>query len=162
MTPQIIRGFFNLPLFESIKAHVSGIANRLEATPPDDLKFNRHTVHNEPELVRIHKDMEPWLSGVLGRPVKKSYVFLSIYRKDGICPRHVDRPQCQYTVDVCISQVWPWKIYVDDLPYELRENEALLYSGTGSPHYRQRMKEGNHCHLIFFHFVSIDYEGSLD
>jgi hypothetical protein len=133
----------------------------LRDKPIDDLSFNRHHVNDDESLVKIHEYLVPWLSKHLGKPVKKSYCFLSIYREGGVCPRHVDRPQCEYTIDVCISQGEPWTIYVDDLPYNLLENDALIYSGTKSPHYRQRMKTGNHCFLVFFHFVGIEFEGSL-
>lgn len=113
-------------------------------------------------LVKVHEYLQDWITKHLGRPIKKSYCFLSLYREGGVCPRHTDRPQCKYTIDVCVSQNEPWTIYVDDLPYSLRENDALLYSGTDSPHYRQRMKDGNHCFLVFFHFVDQDFEGPLD
>jgi len=130
--------------------------------PLHDYEFNRHCSHNDPELVKVHEFLVSWLSKHLGKPVKKSYCFLSLYRNNGICPRHTDRPQCKYTIDVCVSQAKPWPIYVDDLPYTLYENDALLYSGTGSPHYRQRLQSGNYCYLIFFHFVDEEFEGPLD
>lgn len=162
MIPQVIKGFFKPKDFLNLKRHISVIAANMESVPIWEKDFNRHSVHNEPELVKIHSLLEPWLSGYLKRPVKKSYVFLSLYRKDGICPRHVDRPPCKYTVDVCMSQLRPWPIYIDDKPYTLLENDAILYSGTDSPHYRQRIQDGNHCFLIFFHFVPAEYEGTLD
>lgn len=149
-------------LFTRIKAHVEYIAHCIKDKPIDDLEFNRHTIHNDPTLVGVHEYLEPWLTDHLGVKVKKSYAFLSIYRDNGICPRHTDRPQCKYTIDVCISQLRPWTIYVDDMPYLLQENDAIIYSGTGSPHYRQRLQAGNHCYLVFFHFTDIDYQGPLD
>jgi hypothetical protein len=162
MTPQVLKGFFTPELFRRIKAHVEYIAVSLKDAPIKDLAFNRHDVHNDPTLVKIHEHLEPWLAKHLGVEVKKSYCFLSIYRDNGICPRHTDRPQCKYTIDVCISQLQPWTIYVDDIPYLLQENDALIYSGTDSPHYRQRLQTGNHCYLVFFHFVPIDFQGDLN
>lgn len=162
MTPKLIKNFFKPELFVKVKNHVEVIAANKKSTPIDDEAFNRHTVHNEPTLVEIHKSLEGWLSYYLKRPVKKSYVFLSLYREGGICPRHIDRAPCEYTVDVCISQLMPWPIYVDDKPYTLMENDALLYAGVKSPHYRQRIQKGNHAFLVFFHFVNSEYEGSLD
>jgi hypothetical protein len=149
-------------MFAKIKNHVEMIAFALRDRPIEDLEFNRHHVHNDPALVKIHEYLVSWISKHFGRPIKKSYCFLSIYREGGVCPRHVDRPQCQYTIDICISHRDPWIIYVDDLPYKLNENDALIYSGTGSPHYRQRMTTGNHCFLVFFHFVEESFEGPLD
>lgn len=162
MKASIVRNFFQPDVFIKLKEHVETIATRMKGEPLQDLVFNRHHVNNEPAIVKLHEMLVPWLSEYLSTPVKKSYSFLSIYRDGGICPRHTDRPQCKYTVDLCVSQKETWPIYIDDVPYRLLENDAVIYSGTDSPHYRQRLQDGNYCNLIFFHFVDEDFVGSLD
>jgi hypothetical protein len=140
---------------------VEDIADQMLSVPIQDETFNRHHINDDPNLVKIHEHLEPWLTEYLGKPVKKSYCFLSIYREGGICPKHTDRPQCEYTIDLCVSQKQPWTIYVDDQPFDMQENEAVIYSGTNSPHYRNRLQEGNHCFLVFYHFVDADFVGPL-
>lgn len=162
MKPVIVRSFFQPEAFIRLKEHVEAIANHMKTIPIQDLAFNRHYINNEPAIVKLHEMLVPWLSERLATPVKKSYSFLSLYRDGGICPRHTDRPQCKYTIDLCVSQKDVWPIYIDDMPYRLFENDAVIYSGTDSPHYRQRLQEGNYCYLIFFHFVPEDFVGSLD
>lgn len=162
MTPRLIKNFFSPEVFSRLKLHIKAKAKDLEREPIQDHAFNRHSIHNDSLLLTVHEHLEEWLSVLVSEKVKKSYSFISLYREGGVCPRHTDRPQCKYTVDLCVSQDQPWPIYVDDLPYKLYENDALVYSGTDSPHYRQRLVNGSHCFLIFFHFVPIGFHGSLD
>ena len=159
--PSLVKGLFADSVFNQIKEYVNGIAAQVEYSPLQDLVFKRHHVNDDPALIGVHENLACWLSDYLKIPVKKSYCFLSIYRDGGICPLHTDRPQCEYTIDVCISQREPWTIYVDGRPFDMQENDAVIYSGTQSPHYRNRIQEGNHCFLVFFHFVPIDFVGSL-
>jgi hypothetical protein len=43
----------------------------------------------------------------------------------------------------------------------LEPNDAVLYSGTHSWHYRPKILKGK-ADLVFFHFVAADFEGPLD
>ena len=43
----------------------------------------------------------------------------------------------------------------------LEENDAVLYSGTHSWHYRSERLQGT-ADLVFFHFVPEDFDGPLD
>lgn len=109
----------------------------------------------------IHEALVDVATSVFGEAVKPSYSFLSLYGDQGICPLHVDRPQCKWTLDYCVEQTYPWPIYVEESPYLLGPNEALAYSGTDQPHYRDQIEPGNTCNLIFFHFVPVDFDGPL-
>jgi PKHD-type hydroxylase len=104
----------------------------------EENKFNRWFVHNPPLLRKFHHSplFISKISSMVGVDLKPSYVFLSMYGPNGVCPLHTDRPQCQYTVDLVLEQDEVWPIYVNDSPYELAPGKALLYSGTGHPHFR--------------------------
>lgn len=152
-----IRGAFDWP----------GNASHDQGASQDKL-FNRWFWHNLPLLKYYHHDPDfiKRVSDIVGIPLKPSYAFLSLYTRDGICPLHTDRPQCQYTVDLQLETDGTWPIYVDDRPYVLESGQALAYSGTGQPHYRKSMKEdGKNCtymNLAFFHFVPTWWMGSLE
>ena len=170
LKPKIVTEFFDPHVFDDLKNHVTQIRRIFENTPfhdkdaADDDRFNRWYWHNLPLLRELH--CKPAIiniaSEIFGELVKPSYVFLSMYGKDGICPLHTDRPQCKYTIDYCISQKEPWEIFVNDKPYLLNENDALCYSGTDQPHYRNTIQDGNFCNLAFFHFVPINFVEKLD
>lgn len=140
--------------------------------------FIRYGIHNEPVFVEIHhfilEKMEEWV----GLSLVPSYCYASFYGDSGKCPPHVDRGQCEFTLDYCISQSMVWPIYVNHTQdvetvdpveltynaqsYELRENEALVFRGTKDWHYRKHpLPEGEFCNMLFFHFVNADYEGEL-
>ena len=82
----------------------------------DDHTFFRTQAHNVPFFVAIHHQLTQVACDILGERVKPSYVFLSRYTDQGICPLHMDRHQCRYTLDYLIRQSSdkPWPIYVSD------------------------------------------------
>lgn len=69
--------------------------------------------------------------------------------------KHKDDNACTYTIDVCIYQKYPWKIYVENTPYTLYPNQALAYYGNDQEHWRERFPEPktNYVAMVFFHFA---------
>jgi hypothetical protein len=137
-----------------------------DANEPEANRFNRWYWHNLPLLRSIHNSAEfiATATKIFGRAVKPSYVFLSMYGLEGVCPLHQDRQQCQFTIDLCVNSDGEWPIFVDEKPYVSKPGDALAYSGTGQPHYRKSMKESGTCtymDLAFFHFVPTEWQGAL-
>jgi hypothetical protein len=127
----------------------------------DDV-FKRYYLHEPRFLLNIHQRLTPIIEDTFKVKAKPSYCFLSMYERSlGICPKHIDRPQCKYSLDLCLDCEWPWPINVSENDYLLEKNEALLYSGTDHPHYRNRVDEGNYASMAFFHFVDFDFQGGL-
>lgn len=173
ITPKIIKPFED-SYFHQLQQHTDHVRKVFDwpglephdAQAPEEARFNRWFWHNLPMLVKVHHDpvFLKTVSDIVGTPVKPSYAFLSMYAANGICPPHVDRPQCQFTVDLCLNQDAPWPIYVDENPYYLEVGQALVYSGTHQPHYRKRMSEDSKAsfiNLAFFHFVPTYWMGPL-
>jgi hypothetical protein len=162
----------------------------------DTDNFVRRYAHNVPFFVKIHYQLKDLASELFGEPLKPSYVFLSMYEDNGICPLHIDRPQCYRTIDYLIrqDQPEPWPILIGDQMTDeqriaidesgeghpetdeqiqkriesenwhevlLEPNDAVLYSGTHSWHYRPKRLVGT-ADLAFFHFVKEDFDGPLD
>jgi hypothetical protein len=101
----------------------------------DNQTFFRTQAHNVPFFVAIHHQLTDVASEILGEKVKPSYVFLSRYTDQGICPLHMDRHQCRYTLDYLIRQSSdkPWPIYVSD---QMSDEERLALDdipGAGHP-----------------------------
>lgn len=123
----------------------------------------RLTRHNDPFAVLIHEKLVPVVSDLVGRPVKKSYVFLACYGDGGVVPDHIDREQCKYTLDLSVEDRGdPWPLVVDGRPYVFGENEGLFYFGIEQPHHRDVKPGGKVANLAFFHFVDDDFPGDLD
>lgn len=158
--------------FPEIKRHVSIIRSAMERTPlHDTTEFVRWQIHNEPFLKEIHhsEELQELAASIFPEPVKPSYCFLSMYGDGGICPGHVDRPQCVYTIDLCVNQIKEWPIHIGKdendkvgVAYIHKEGDAICYSGTGQWHYRHKIEDGNKVDMVFFHFVPLTFEGPLD
>ncbi|MEO7919817.1 MAG: hypothetical protein ABIT01_10170 [Thermoanaerobaculia bacterium] len=120
--------------------------------------------HNDPFVVLLHERVTPRVAEALGHPVKRSYCFLAAYGERATLPRHRDRPQCKYTLDLCIEDrgAGAWPLQIDGRQIALSPNEALLYPGCELEHHRDEKPEGKISHLAFFHFVDVDFEGPLD
>jgi len=73
--------------------------------------------------------------------------------------KHKDDNACTYTLDMCVYQIEPWDLWVDDKPYTLYPNQALAYYGNDQFHWREKFpnSETNHVAMIFFHYAEPDH-----
>lgn len=157
----------------TIEKHVAEVRRCFDwpGIPYHDHEFRRWMWHDLPLLKTLH--YEPEMLAELRRkspstsPLKPSYCFLSMYGADGVCPQHTDRPQCAMTLDYMVrsdAKEKPWPIVIDGHPITLEPGEAVLYSGTQSPHHRQPLNvssDATYADLIFFHFVPTSFQGPL-
>jgi len=140
--------------------------------------FGRHIVHDFPLFVEIQRQLLPRISALVGIDLEPGYNFLSLYGCTGRCAPHRDEPKSMFTLDYCIeqSEEWPiWLSKVVDWPtletmrswspeaikadpaldfrsYALRPGEALLFNGSSQWRYRDPIKPGGFCSLLFFHY----------
>lgn len=118
----------------------SAILNFMETMVPmmpvsiDEGQFVRHYAHNVPFFKEIHQQLVPIANQIFDEPLKPSYVFLSMYKNGGICPLHIDRPQCYRTIDYLIrtSQDEPWPIHIGQLMSDI-QRQQIDESGNGHP-----------------------------
>ena len=82
----------------------------------DEDVFSRRCAHNVSIFQHLHNQLTDFASERFGEKVKPSYSFLSLYDNNGICPLHIDRDQCLYTIDYLIRQdrKEPWPIYIGE------------------------------------------------
>jgi hypothetical protein len=150
-------------LFESFRFYV-----RERARTPYmewEARSRRLVRHNDPFAALIHETLTPLVQRHVGRPIKKSYVYLASYQEGGVLRAHTDREQCKYTLDLCIEDGGvdePWPLYVDDREVLLQPNQGLFYLGCEQVHYRNVKPPGKIANLAFFHFVDAGFRGSLD
>lgn len=148
-------------LFESFRFYVRQIASSALTISE---AWGRRISHNDPYAVLIHRQLEELVSRAVGRRVKASYAFVASYQDGAEVPRHRDREQCRYTLDLCLEDRGgdaDWPLWIEGTPWVLRENEAILYRGTEQIHWRDRKPDGKVANLVFFHFVDEDFAGDL-
>jgi len=129
-------------------------------------------VHNLPLMRLIHQNVETMINYIVDKPIKASYAFTAAYVVGAVLPKHTDRPQCEYNISMMLQgkpnislREWPLFIEREQIVnrVELDAGDAVLYSGTRDPHWRDPMPNSFESALgVFLHFVPKDFTGSLD
>jgi hypothetical protein len=161
--PRRLQGVLEPSLFASFQLYLRALA-RTEALVFEEWG-QRRIRHNDPVAALIHHTLTPLVAGAVAREVKPSYSFLACYAEGSRVPAHRDRAQCRYTLDLCVDDggyAEPWPLFIEDRAYAFGPNEAVVYLGCDQTHYRQVRPAGSPAHLAFFHFVDVDFAGSLD
>jgi hypothetical protein len=70
-------------------------------------------------------------------------------------PPHYDKvfKKPMITVDIQMNSNLVWPVYVDGIPYTLKNNEALVFSGTHQIHWRPKieLQDDQYLDMIFCH-----------
>jgi hypothetical protein len=71
---------------------------------------------------------------------------------------HVDKNDTKYIFDYQVSANVDWPIFVENNKYQLKDNEALIFSGKNSVHWRPKkiFKNEDFVSMIFFHFIDLN------
>ena len=132
---------------------------------------NQYAAHREPLAEWIHQLVAEELRPAFPVPVKPSYSYLCVYQGGAKLDRHTDRPQCEFTVSLCVDasaggERWP--LYVESpvdealVEVRLRIGDAIIFKGRELPHFRRDLPQGENFTSILFHFVETSYQGGLD
>jgi hypothetical protein len=129
----VARQLFDPITHEALKAFIRDRVPMM-SVDVDDKDFVRRYAHNVPYFVNIHRQLTDFASEQFGEPLKPSYSFLSMYDDNGICPLHIDRPQCYRTIDYLIQQdqAEPWPIRIGE-PMTDEQRQAIDESENGHP-----------------------------
>ncbi len=138
----------------------------------DKQSQRRYIAYNEPVARFFHRQIAARVSAVAGVSVKPSYVYLASYLSGAELRKHRDRAQCEFSVTFCLdfspepALATPWPIRLDTADGAVTVYQALgdglAYRGTQVPHYRDALGEGQTSTSIFFHYVPLDFTGSLE
>ncbi len=106
--------------------------------------------------------LQPKIEEITKKKLLPTYSYMRIYYPGSDMRRHIDRPSCEYSASLCISNdPDPWELWVENLegrnlPILLYPGDMLVYSGVKLPHWRTPY-QGNRQTQVFFHYV--DEEG---
>lgn len=138
----------------------------------DGQSARRYVAYNDPVARFFHRQIATPLSAVAEEPVKPSYVYMASYTSGAELKKHVDREQCEFSITLCLdfspepALATPWPISLDTPTGKVTVYQALgdglAYRGTRLPHYRSKLGDGQTSTSIFFHYVAVDFTGSLD
>lgn len=71
-------------------------------------------------------------------------------------PPHIDLNACTFTIDLQLDSNIEWEIFVEGIPYIMRNGDALLYLGNEQMHWRPKFPTKSIKHYVemcFIHFV---------
>jgi len=137
----------------------------------DDQSERRYVAHNESVTQFFHHQLTKAVSDLVGERLKPSYVYFSSYLGGAELEKHLDRPQCEFSLTLQLDyspEPWcatSWPLYLDvpggKVTVYQGLGDALFYRGHQIPHYRSPLREGHVSSHIFFHYVREGFEGAL-
>jgi hypothetical protein len=132
----------------------------------------RYGNHNESVARFFHHQIAKAVGAIAGEAIKPSYVYLASYVSGAELKKHIDRPQCEFSVTLCLDfspepkLATSWPILVDTPEGSVTVYQALgdslVYRGTKVPHYRGVLAAGHMSTSIFFHYVPENFSGPLE
>jgi hypothetical protein len=137
----------------------------------DDQSERRYVAHNESVARFFHHQLTGAVSDLVGEPVKPSYCYFSSYLGGAELEKHLDRPQCEFSLTLQLDyapeprNATPWPLYLKTPEGTVTAyqgmGDALFYRGHQIPHYRYPLRQGHVSSHIFFHYVREGFEGAL-
>ena len=125
---------------------------------------NSHSVYGDPAFDMAMAMSTQDISHIVGKRLIPQYSYARIYKKGSVLERHSDRPECQYSVTLCLggefNEIWP--IWINDYAGKshkvlLSMGDMVVYHGTELEHWRDKF-EGNAQYQLFMHYVDADGE----
>ena len=142
--------------------------------PKGDWLEDRYGLHSELMASFIHQQLGGLVSQIAGEPVKPSFVYFGSYRPGAVLPRHVDRPQSQFTISLLVDYdpepegPCGWPLYLENprapdaiVAADLAIGDGAFYRGQDVFHYRHALPAGHLATLLFLNYVREDFAGRL-
>jgi predicted 2-oxoglutarate/Fe(II)-dependent dioxygenase YbiX len=95
------------------------------------------------------------VSELAGKRLRPSYTYCRVYLKGADLKPHKDRPSCEYSVTLNLSQTHPWTIYMGKRGVVQKPGDAVLYKGCEIEHSRKEFT-GDEYVQVFLHYVDAD------
>lgn len=95
------------------------------------------------------------VSKASGKRLKPTYTYCRVYLKGADLKPHKDRPSCEYSVTLNLSQTHPWPIFMGKRAVTQNPGDGVLYKGCEIEHSRQQFT-GDEYVQVFLHYVNSD------
>ena len=126
---------------------------------------NSHCVYGDPAFDMVMAMSTEDIGKIVGKNLIPQYTYARIYKNGSDLKIHSDRPECQYSVTLCLGGEYekPWPIWIKDYAGKSHEvpldvGDMVVYHGTELEHWREKF-EGNMQYQLFMHYV--DSEGEF-
>ena len=154
-------------LFEYLKfsSHAMVLANRVEqgwhsGDGDDQVPGSFAPRHGDMAFQALMRQMRPKMEEVTGLSLCPTYTYVRLYRMGNILKKHRDRPSCEISVTVKLSDTgeYNWPIFMDGTECELGDSDAVIYRGCDLEHWREPCEGGKDYRLgqVFLHYINKD------
>jgi hypothetical protein len=109
----------------------------------------------------LMEELRPAIEHCTGLKLFPTYSYGRLYGTGDALPKHRDRPACEVSVSLNLSQTpdEPWPLHVQlgehDVAVKLKPGDALLYRGIELTHWREPYA-GESLAQVFLHYVDQD------
>jgi PKHD-type hydroxylase len=118
----------------------------------DEQVPNSHSYYNLPVCNILLGRLIDEVSAEAGKTLRPSYTYCRVYLKGADLKPHKDRPSCEYSVTLNLSQTHPWIIYMGKKGIVQNPGDGVLYKGCEIEHSRA-VFEGDEYVQVFLHYV---------
>ncbi|BAT22031.1 ferrochelatase [Yellowstone lake phycodnavirus 1] len=147
-------------LYKSIKNLISPseaheIAEIIKNSPKNDGDAqvpNSNSYYNLPVCNILLGRLLEKVSVSAGKTLIPSYAYCRVYLKGADLKPHKDRPSCEYSVTLNLSQTHTWPIYMGKRSVVQHPGDGVLYKGCEIEHSRKEF-EGDEYVQVFLHYV---------
>lgn len=168
------RSFFDKETFEFFKKYCQNeLKNRQIVTLLDGQQVDtnvsilqknigRITMHLN--LDKIPENVYRWVfwyaKNINENMIPNTFMFVRYSKKYGtpqLLP-HVDNSNTDFTIDCQIDSTRPWPIVIENEPYTLNNNDALVFDSCVNTHWRKPalFNDEDYVDMAFFHFIHKD------
>lgn len=94
------------------------------------------------------------ISDVLKVELIPTYSFVSLYEKGTELKKHIDRPECEISMSLCLGYEpddIKWPIHIGDKSIDLEPGDAVVYKGRDLTHWRYPF-QGDYQAQAFLHW----------
>jgi hypothetical protein len=163
---EVVKGFIPTSFANYLRSYLALRAQNDPSLKADSQVPNALTVYGDPAFDTLMAVSIQQVENAVGKKLIPQYTYARIYNNGDILKRHLDRPECEYSVTLCLGgdydNQWPiWLKDYDGKDYEvpLDEGDCVIYKGTELEHWREKF-EGNIQYQLFMHYV--DSEGEYN
>lgn len=107
--------------------------------------------------------IKPEVEFATDKQLAPTYSYARIYYNGGTLERHTDRPSCQYSATLCVSNDKdPWPIFIESYAGEttsvdLYPGDMLVYRGDKLNHWREPYQDEKQIQ-VFVHYTDVNGE----
>jgi hypothetical protein len=157
----VVRRFLTSASVDRLQEYALSIAGAGVTWIGDTLVPGSYAAYGDPMMELLLERATPLVESVSRLKLYPTYAYFRVYQRGARLPRHRDRPSCEISVSLNITQdppqAWPlWILGVDGpAAVELYPGDGVVYRGVDCDHWRDEYS-GNRLVQVFLHYVHQD------